>query len=359
MITPLDASPRLSFAHMGDYHVLIRSLLSILGREIIVPPPITRRTLEQGAMHSPEGACIPFKYNLGNYLEAAEQGANLFLTVGGGCRFRYYFELHRKILHDLGYEVDFIQADQRDLYPTFRNLRPGLSRIAFYRHFMLIMRKLAVMDDIQERIRKQIGFEVTPGAHDAFWADFMSALAAIPGFQALRRFAETSRAEVAAMPCRFPASPLRVGVVGELYMLMEPFANFSVEKILGHLGVQVHRWVHLTTLLHHAAHWQRHQQTMIRQARPYADYTLGAHGIDSVARVHHMIKTGYHGAIHLKPFGCMPEINAMSVIQRMSRDHGFPIICFSFDAHTSEGGVRTRLEAFHDMMTFKQQGAMI
>ena len=75
---------KVTFPHMGHYFIAFEPLAKIFGDEIIMPPPITKRTLELGAKHSPESACIPFKYNLGNYLEALELGANVLVQAGGG-----------------------------------------------------------------------------------------------------------------------------------------------------------------------------------------------------------------------------------------------------------------------------------
>jgi predicted nucleotide-binding protein (sugar kinase/HSP70/actin superfamily) len=59
--------------------------------------------------------------------------------------------------------------------------------------------------------------------------------------------------------------------------------------------------------------------------------------------------------IHVKPFACMPEISAMPMLYRISQDYQFPILYFSFDTLTSETGIKTRLEAFYDMIIMKEQ----
>jgi predicted nucleotide-binding protein (sugar kinase/HSP70/actin superfamily) len=76
----------ISFPHMGNYHIPIEYLLKHLTyHEIKVAPPITKKTIELGTKYSPDFVCIPFKYNLGNYIEALESGANVLIQAGGGC----------------------------------------------------------------------------------------------------------------------------------------------------------------------------------------------------------------------------------------------------------------------------------
>ena len=95
----------ISFPHLGYYHIVFKYFLSNACRcDVVVPPVSTKRTIELGAKYSPDFVCVPFKYNLGNYIEALEKGANVLLQAGGGCRYGYYAELEEKILIDLGYD---------------------------------------------------------------------------------------------------------------------------------------------------------------------------------------------------------------------------------------------------------------
>ena len=64
---------------------------------------------------------------------------------------------------------------------------------------------------------------------------------------------------------------------------------------------------------------------------------------------------GFDGILHLKSFGCTPEISAMSIMPFISDEYGIPIIYMSFDAEDNEVGVDTRLEAFYDMIKMKRK----
>ena len=45
---------------------------------------------------------------------------------------------------------------------------------------------------------------------------------------------------------------------------------------------------------------------------------------------------------------------AEEIVQNVSRDFKIPILHFSFDSQTSETGVKTRLEAFYDMVVARK-----
>jgi benzoyl-CoA reductase/2-hydroxyglutaryl-CoA dehydratase subunit BcrC/BadD/HgdB len=65
-------------------------------------------------------------------------------------------------------------------------------------------------------------------------------------------------------------------------------------------------------------------------------------------------QAGYDGIIHLKSFGCTPEVDMMPILHNISQDYKIPILYLSFDSQTSETGIKTRLEAFNDMIVLKK-----
>ena len=99
----------ISFPNLANYDVPVKFLFEKLtDYEVRKSPPMTRKTLELGSKYSPDYVCMPFKYTLGNYIESLDNGANILIQAGGGCRFGYYFELQKKILEDLGYKFKYI-----------------------------------------------------------------------------------------------------------------------------------------------------------------------------------------------------------------------------------------------------------
>ena len=128
----------ISFPHIGNYYIAIDFLMKYtLNIKTLAPPPITKKTLELGSKYSPDFVCVPFKYNLGNYIEALEEGANFLVQAGGGCRFGYYGEVQEQILRDLGYDFEFLSIlntsdiSPFSVYGKFKKLNPKLSFAKF------------------------------------------------------------------------------------------------------------------------------------------------------------------------------------------------------------------------------------
>ncbi|MCL2746522.1 MAG: hypothetical protein FWE48_05495, partial [Coriobacteriia bacterium] len=141
---------------IGDYALLGDILMErLLGYETIPCPPMTKQTLEIGSKNSPDMICTPFKITLGNQIEAAEQGANVVIMPGAGCRLGFYDILQRQILEDLGYEIDLISLfdyvpTAKRLFQTMKGKNPELSEELFDEVFALIVQITIDMDELAE-----------------------------------------------------------------------------------------------------------------------------------------------------------------------------------------------------------------
>ncbi len=348
---------KVTIPHMGNYYAAFSPLVELLGDEMVVPPPITKKTIEIGLKHSPESACIPFKYNLGNYIEALDMGANVLIQSGGGCRFGYYLEVQAEILKKLGYKFECVKLPNNFSFPAmiknFKDFNPRLTYFLIIKKSAMAVFRLRAIDAVEEYIRKNIGFEEEDGSFENILREFIGKLKTTETVSQVNRLKRKFIARSRNVKINKPDNPIRVAVIGELYVLMEPFSNFNLEKELAKKKIEVHRFCTVSGILYSAFSFGRVTRRHIRQARPYLRYHIGAHGTESVGLAHELIKDGFDGLIHIKPFGCMPEVNAMSALHKMSKDYKFPIIYFSYDSQTSETGVKTRLEAFYDMLIMK------
>ncbi|MEQ8154800.1 MAG: 2-hydroxyacyl-CoA dehydratase [Clostridiaceae bacterium] len=348
----------ISFPHIGKYYIAIEFLIKhTLKIKTLIPPPTTKRTLELGTKYSPDFVCVPFKYNLGNYIEALEKGANFLVQAGGGCRFGYYGEIQEQILRDLGYDFEFLSIlntqhlNPLSSYSTFKRLNPKLSFSKFAYFFKLTLKIVEVMDEIEDYIRENIGFEVTKGSFEKLQKDFLKRIKTVGSFRDIKKTHEKYSTLFRNIEIRKPENPIKVGIVGELYTLMEPFSNYFIEKELAGKGIQVTRFITVSYL------FKNHpkEKELLKASGKYLKYAIGADGTDSVARTKQLAEAGYDGIIHIKPFGCTPEVNAMPILQNISNDYKMPVLYFSFDSQTSETGIKTRLEAFHDMLVMKKE----
>jgi len=116
----------ITFPHMGPAYISIKALFDELGVQMVVPPAVSKKTLEIGTKLSPELACLPLKINMGNYIESIERGADTIILAGscGPCRFGYYGVVQQEILKDMGYDAEIIILD-----PPQNDIKEFMTRI--------------------------------------------------------------------------------------------------------------------------------------------------------------------------------------------------------------------------------------
>ncbi|MCK7514870.1 MAG: hypothetical protein MZV70_69945 [Desulfobacterales bacterium] len=84
-----------------------------MGANILLAPENNIETLNLGTRHSVEGICLPYKLNLGNYIQAIESGANVLLMFNapGTCRLGNYTNMAEAKLRELGYDFEMVVFD--------------------------------------------------------------------------------------------------------------------------------------------------------------------------------------------------------------------------------------------------------
>ena len=348
----------ISFPHLGNYYIPISlALKSLTNLEVRPSPPITKKTLELGTKYSPDSVCIPFKYNLGNFIESLDNGVNVLFTAGGGCRYRYYGEVTETILRDLGYNFEFYKLISNgkhtiiDAYKLFKEINKNLSFHKFVHSILYTLFFIFYMDKIDIIIRKNIGFEMEKNSHISLQKKMFNDFKNTNSILKLSYLYFKYKRLFKNIKINKPSNPLRVGIIGELYTSMEPFSNYFLENYLAKENIEIKRYTNLSYLL-----WQKKFKikNMLRVTKQYCKYTLGADGLDNVYRTIKLCKMNYDGIIHIKPFGCTPEIGAIPIIQKICNDNNMPIIFFSYDSETSTEGIETRLEAFKDLLTIRR-----
>ena len=349
---------KISFPHLGNYYVVFKYLIKKLTRqEVLVAPMITKSTIEKGSIYSPDFVCMPFKYNLGNYIEALDKGANIILQAGGGCRYGYYAELQEKILRDLGYDFEFVnfmennKISLKKIYKFSKTLNKRLNIFTFLYYLLNSLIMLLIIDKYENLMRLNMGFEVVKGSYNSVYNELLNELNSKISIFSLIKINYLYRKKFLNIKILKPDNCLKVGLVGELFSLMEPYSSNYIEKKLIEKGIEVTRQTTLSyLLLKKNLNLKKH----LKQGKKYLKYHLGADGTDNVVLCYKLAKKNYDGIVHVKSFGCTPEINAVSIMNKVSENEKIPIIYFSFDSSDNEVGVNTRIEAFYDMIQAKK-----
>ena len=351
---------KITFPHMGNMHIAIKALMAGLKLEVIPPPPVSKRTFELGIRHSPEFACMPFKINLGNFIEALENGADTIVMAGGWgpCRFGYYAQVERDILEDLGYEFKMIvlEAPDSKVYDLIKQIKTLGENVSFWEAVKAIKYAWSKLNAL-ELVERQFDYYL-PRARDKDLVEKIYDGAVVNIDRAVSKneadeVAGQAIAEMGLVDLQ-AGLPLKIGLVGEIYTMLEPAANYDIYRLLGRMDVEVSRSAYLTEWLNDnvLGGWVKKstRKSLIACAKPYLNYEVGGHGLETVGNTVHFARLKHDGIIQIGPLTCMPEIVAQSIIPSISEKEGVPCMTLWFDELSGTAGLSTRLEAFVDMV---------
>jgi predicted nucleotide-binding protein (sugar kinase/HSP70/actin superfamily) len=355
---------KVTFPHMGNAHIAIKALLEALKLDVIPPPPITNRTLELGVKYSPEFACLPLKINIGNFIESIENGANTIVMAGGWgpCRFGYYSQVQRDILSDIGYDFQMVILEAPDfrlseLIKQVKALGKEVTLWEALKALNLAWYKLSSVEELEN------GFQYyLPRAQDKNLVEklYYKGLLDIDKALSKKEINEVKNKTIQELS-KIPQNGLellKIGLVGEIYTVLEPYANYSIAKQLGWLNADVSCSISLTKwvnehLLGGLVRKSNHQH-IVDCAQPYLNYWVGGHGLETVGATVDFARQNFDGIIQIGPLTCMPEIVAQTILKRVSDEENIPCMTLYFDEHSGNAGIYTRLEAFIEMLQRKK-----
>lgn len=352
---------KIAVPRMGNLSLIIRDLAVRLDLETVETPQFSEETMEIGSALAPEFACLPLKAVLGSFVQVLELGADTLVTGGGHgpCRFGYYGEIQRRILEREGKRFRMVVLEPpsvsiKAFHDSIRELLPRrqVSFPALLNEISRALSKVVVLEKLEKRALAMRGIAGEPGAVDAALAEAQEMMSGAY----TRKEIERARAEAEARLRQVPVEPgrphLRVGLVGEIFVVLEPFFNFDIGNWLGKRGVVVERSVNMADTVFPMGRnpvFGYTEHTVARAAEPYLTHEVGGDGLLTVGASVIFARRGFDAVVHFLPFTCMPEVIAKGVLGRVSEETGMPVLSLSIDEQTGRAGVETRLEALLDL----------
>jgi predicted nucleotide-binding protein (sugar kinase/HSP70/actin superfamily) len=211
--------------------------------------------------------------------------------------------------------------------------------------------KLKAIEEVEQLVHKIRAIEQNKGSASQIYRDAIKAIDGARDHQTIKGAKLVHLQKLKGLPTVPSASPLKIGVIGEFFVVVDPFANMDIEIELGKLGVEVERpqsvleWINLNPFT--IAFGLDEKGRSHRAARPYLSRHIGGDGQQSVGeKVLHA--KDWDGLVHVEPFGCLPETMARNIMP--STKEQLPVLNIMYDEHSGKAGVINRLEAFVDMI---------
>jgi len=345
---------KISFPHFGNYHIVFKTLFEGIGCDVVLSEKTTVKDIEEGAKISPEPFCLPLKVNLGNYLHALKRGVDTFFmweNIKGSCRLRYYWMIQEKALHDVGFSnIKVLNFNGRNFFPRIKEIKEKnrTSWCRVIKTFLLSYQKLKLVEFLEERARWLRPREIIRGETEWILIDTLKRLDRLQTGIELSKLKKEIEEKFQKIKIQNNISPFEIGLIGEIYTVVDGAVNFDIEKKLGEMGAEVHREMSLSYFIKQGIFPWREWKIQ-KKIKPYLRSTVGGHGADAIYEMLNYVKKNFDGVIHLLPFGCMPEVTVRPILEKIHLESGIPFLSLSLDEQVAEAGINTRLEAFVDV----------
>lgn len=313
------------------YYPFWKTFFETLGHEVVVSSPTSRGILDLGVEETVNDACIPIKIYHGHVASLLDKADFIF------CPRLVSVRRHG----DFGSET---------FCPKFLGL-PDLIRLTFTKAPPIIDTRIDLKQDKKEleSICLEVGDKLGNSHQD-------SLTACRKARQVHRQFIallEQGRMPPEAMDILFkqakPAPPqdhpggLSIAVVGYPYAIYDPYVNVGLLNMLAKENIKVYTQDMLS------------DKILNREARQLPKSMFWYFSNRAVyGGLHFMKRADIDGIIHVTAFACGPDSMVDRLLEIEARRRNKPYLSVSIDEHTGESGVRTRIEAFVDMLRYRR-----
>ena len=353
----------IAFPQMGNIRIPVAAVLKAMGAKLYLPPENNKESLNLGTLNSPETVCLPYKLNLGNYIQALEGGANVLLmfSAPGTCRLGNYAKEAEARLKELGYDFEMIIFDMYkgkfvEIIRKFGEATGNTNIPSAIGGIRVGLEKFSALDIIERELFYFRPREIEQGQAERVYFNGRHAIELAETIEDVKMAVRGTINKYNKIRTNKNKNILKVYLTGEFFVLLDPFTNMEIEKELGLLGVEVERqvmlsdWTNQTLIPKWYNKKETHRERSKRTAREYLTRTVGGDCLESVGDTVHAAKNNIDGVVHIGPFNCNPETVSQCILPNVSKKEEIPVLSLIIDEQTAKAGIITRLEAFVDLM---------
>ncbi|MBO8159663.1 acyl-CoA dehydratase activase-related protein [Thermosyntropha sp.] len=303
-----------------------------LGHEVIVSPPTTKAVLDRGVEEAVNDACIPIKIYHGHVAKLIDKVDFIFSPRLVSLRKHGDFGTETFCPKFLGLP-DMIRVSMDRLPPvidTRIDLKAGKDELlnvcketAF---FLGMTAEKVIFNAYKKALKKQEEYQkiLKEGILPPLALDIL---------EGRKKRKEIPRIE----------PELNIAVVGYPYVIYDPYVNVGLLKFLEQEKVKVYTQDMLSNKELNG------QKKYIPKSLFWYFSNRAVYG-----GLYYMKRKDIDGIIHVTAFACGPDSMVDRLLEIESHRHGKPYLAVMVDEHSGEAGVRTRIEAFVDMLRYRR-----
>jgi predicted nucleotide-binding protein (sugar kinase/HSP70/actin superfamily) len=385
--------------NMTDHAYALGAAFVACGAKAEAMPESDQETLRLGRKYTSGKECYPCILTTGDMIKRLkskdfdpERSAFFMPTANGPCRFGQYHNLQRIILDDLGYpHIPIYSPDSKDSYSNVANLDGKFRRTAW--------QGILGVDLLQKILWQTRPYELNKGESDRTYWKYVKELQNYL-IQRNEIGALLSRASEDFQRIEVDRSEKRpvIGVVGEIYIRSNRFANNNLVEKIESLGGEARvaplaEWFFYTNYRYKedslidkrykdylkavVKDWVQKRdekrfteklqngfknlhdspvEKILELSCSYLDRTFGTEAVLSVGKSIEYIQNYLCGIVNAMPFGCMPGTIVSALSPKIREDFdNIPWLNIAYEG-LEETNELTRLEAFmHQAKQYSQR----
>lgn len=378
--------------YMCDHAFAVRAAFEVNGVDAVVMDMPDEESLELGRKFTTGKECYPAILTTGDMVKYVQQPdfdgdkAIFFMPAGTGpCRFGQYNMLQRIILRELGLEDIPIYSPNQgpSLYNDLDMAGNDFTRKAWW--------GVVFIDMLEKMLLQTRPYELNAGDSDRVFRSYVERLDdLISGGGGRDDVIELSKeAAYAFEPIPVSDEPRpRIGIVGEIYVRSNRFANNDIIRTIERMGGEVlvppvGEWFFYTSYTRYLdARVRNDYRTLLRNTiteyvqssdahkieaqfgptcrnfhepkiketiaygEKYVHPTFEGEAIITVGKAIDFVKKGATGVVNVMPFTCMPGTVVTAIFKAVQRDYdNVPVLNMAYDG-LEQANTMTRIEAF-------------
>ncbi len=331
-----------------DHFPFWNKFIKSLGHEIIISRTTDSTLMNRGINFAVDDICLPVKVYFGHLLDLIDRNVDKVLlprmisSEDGGYYCPKLFALADIFIAGTTHQTDFIldlevnsKLGKGYNYNQLRLLAKKLGTKSSKKFSQAFYKATIEQQKFQQQLCNGILLE-------KLLADYLSN----NSFSITEKDLDNSESNVLDLQFRYKKNEpqLQVGVFGHSYIVNDSFINMDLFSVLHDSGIKTVTCSNYTkpeleealSLLSKPIFWEFGEQilgSVLRQVK-YRDLD---------------------GIIIPIAFGCGPGSLILEMCEQECSENNIPLLIVTLDEHTGKNGVRTRLEAFIDMLKKRRQ----
>ncbi len=385
-----DRTKKIYIPYMCDHSFAVAAAFRACGVDADVFPESDEETLYWGRKLTSGKECYPCILTTGDMVKLLKDPhfdhsrAAFFMPSGNGpCRFGQYHRFHRLVLDDLGFHQVPIYSPNQDetLYSDLGIMGSRFTRLGW--------QGIVAVDLLMKKLLETRPYEKLKGKTDQVYQESLKRVCeAILKGHDLKEALQKSIEELSQIEVHGLGTKPLIGIVGEIFVRLNPFANENVIRKIEQFGGEawiapLSEWIlyvntiakkrslkkksfsnllkvfltdyyqkkdehHLEKIFkgHLRNFGEPKTRSIFKNAKPYLDPSFEGEAILSVGKTIDFAKRGASGVVNIMPFTCMPGTIVSTLLKRYREENSnIPILNMAYDGQ-EQTNTLTRLEAF-------------